>query len=157
MINPKLRYMKTIIVSSLLLIGLLLYSFISDNYKNDVEKAKKEITDTEKSFAQLCRKEGIETAFVTYASEDAVIHRNDKIIKGKTEIGTFYKGRNKKGTSLDWAPDFVDVSTSCDLGYTYGHYTFTSIDSLGKTTEIKGIFHTVWKRQKDGLWRFVWD
>ena len=46
---------------------------------------------------------------------------------------------------------------SRDLGYTYGHYTFSYIDSGGNKIENKGVFHTVWKRQSDGTWRFVWD
>ena len=58
---------------------------------------------------------------------------------------------------LKWKPDFVDVAASGDLGYTYGHYTYSYIDSTGKAAEDKGIFHTVWKRQPDGNWRFVWD
>jgi len=148
--------MRTIFIG--LLIGcLFLFSFIADHQKDDMERAKKEITDTEKDFAQLCKKEGIQTAFVTYAADDAVIHRDDKIVKGKEEIKAFYKNRSKNGSSLDWSPDFVDVSSSCDLGYTYGHYTFTSTDSIGHKKEYTGIFHTVWKKQKDGAWRFVWD
>jgi ketosteroid isomerase-like protein len=148
--------MKTI-AAVFFVLGLLLFAFASDDHKNDTENAKKEIMDTEQRFAQLCKKEGVEAAFVTYAADDAVIHRNDKILKGKVEIKAFYTNRFKKGSSLDWVPDFVDVSASCDLGYTYGHYTFTSVDSTGKTKESKGIFHTVWKKQKSGEWRFVWD
>lgn len=59
--------------------------------------------------------------------------------------------------SLQWDADFVDVSKSGELAYTYGKYTFTAIDSTGKTIDDKGIFHTVWKKQKDGKWKFVWD
>jgi ketosteroid isomerase-like protein len=59
--------------------------------------------------------------------------------------------------SLKWTPDFIDVAASCDLGYTYGKYTFAVTDSTGKVNESRGYFHTVWKKQKDGNWRFVWD
>ncbi len=30
-------------------------------------------------------------------------------------------------------------------------------DSIGNDIDNKGVFHTVWKRQADGEWRFVWD
>lgn len=43
-----------------------------------------------------------------------------------------------------------------DLGYTYGHYTYTTVDSTGKRIIYKGIFHSVWKK-RDGVWKFVWD
>ena len=59
--------------------------------------------------------------------------------------------------NLSWSPDFIDVSSSGDLGYTYGKYVFTYSDSIGNLLEDTGIFHTVWKRQADGLWKFVCD
>ena len=62
-----------------------------------------------------------------------------------------------ENVQLTWKADFVDVSASGDLGYTYGEYTYTYKDEAGNTLSEKGIFHTVWKRQKNGDWRFVWD
>jgi ketosteroid isomerase-like protein len=56
---------------------------------------------------------------------------------------------------LTWSPDFIDVSASGDMAYTYGKYNYTTTDSLGNVSEIEGIFHTVWKRQADGNWKFV--
>ena len=43
------------------------------------------------------------------------------------------------------------------MAYTYGEYEFTSLDTLGKSKVSKGIFHTVWKRQGDGTWKYVYD
>jgi len=43
------------------------------------------------------------------------------------------------------------------MAYTYGKYTMTIIDSAGESKVSNGIFHTVWKKQKDGSWKFVWD
>lgn len=36
-------------------------------------------------------------------------------------------------------------------------YTYSVTDSTGETKSSSGIFHTVWKRQADGTWKFVWD
>lgn len=130
----------------------------SCNTKPDIksmEKWKQEIRQTELDFAKMAKEEGIEKAFITYAAEDAVVMRNNELVKGLKNIEVFYKDKTSKG--LDWVPDFVDVSASGDLGYTYGHYTYSYIDSTGKAAENKGIFHTVWKKQSDGTWRFVWD
>jgi len=131
---------------------------ISCNTKPDeksIEKWKQEISEAELNFAKMAKEEGIEKAFTTYAAEDAVLMRSNKLIKGIKNIEEHYKNQTSKG--LDWAPDFVDVAASGDLGYTYGKYTYSYIDSTGNTAENKGIFHTVWKRQSDGTWRFVWD
>ena len=64
----------------------------------------------------------------------------------------------KSGTeTLSWKPDFIDVSDSGDMAYTYGKALYTYTDSLGVTKEYPALFHTVWKRQEDGSWKFVWD
>lgn len=59
--------------------------------------------------------------------------------------------------TLTWKPTFVDVSKSGDMAFTYGDFVFTYLDSLGNKKQNKGIFHTVWKRQNDSSWKFVWD
>jgi ketosteroid isomerase-like protein len=126
--------------------------------KGDIEAWMKEITDTEHAFAEMAKTEGIPKAFTTFAADDAVLLRNNSLIKGKEEFKASFAKRFSSGNvSLSWAPDFVDVSASGDLGYTYGKYVFTSTDSLGNSTSNEGIFHTVWKRQADGKWKFVWD
>ncbi len=144
---------------SRLIISVFLLVVISCNQKmDDVEKWKKEITDTELAFSAMAKTEGISKAFITYAAEDAVLLRNNKLIKGKEKLKANYEGNSAlQKASLTWAPDFVDVSSSGDLGYTYGRYVYTATDSVGNIQTNEGIFHTVWKRQADGSWKFVWD
>lgn len=120
-----------------------------------VETWKQEILDTELGFSDMAQKEGMNTAFLAFVADDAVLLRNDKLIKGKHNIQSYMKNSASKG--LSWKPDFVDVSSSGDLGYTYGEYTYTFQDSLGTDVTSKGIFHTIWKRQPDGSWKFAWD
>ena len=121
------------------------------------EKLKSELFAVEKEFCAMAQKEGVQKAFVYFAADSAVILRNSQLLKGKEAIRLQYASFPQKGSKLEWAPDFADVSASGDLGYTYGRYTLTSTDSIGHTTKNEGVFHTVWKRQPDGQWRFVWD
>ncbi|PKP29383.1 MAG: hypothetical protein CVU01_00240 [Bacteroidetes bacterium HGW-Bacteroidetes-18] len=127
--------------------------------KETIEKWKGEILETEKSFAKMTKEEGIQKAFLNYVAEDAVIMRNDNLVIGKSAINVYFKNQptKNKNVSLSWEPDFVEVAVSGDLGYTYGKYTYSFVDTDGKTVENKGIFHTVWKRQPNGTWKFVWD
>ena len=120
---------------------------------------KQEIFKTESDFARMALEKGIEPAFLAFAAEDAVLMRNNQIIRGRDEIREWFAKRpsNPSKTKLEWKPDFVEVSASGDLGYTYGAYILTAIDSTGAAQTQTGIFHTVWKRQADGTWRFVWD
>jgi ketosteroid isomerase-like protein len=142
---------------SVLLVWITACTPVSEDEK--LSQWKKEITETEKSFAELAKTEGIGKAFLAYAAEDAVLMRNNTLVKGKSEIAKQFEDQGTKGknVSLSWSPDFVDVSSSGDLGYTYGKFVYSSQDSLGQVNTIEGIFHTVWKRQPDGSWKFVWD
>lgn len=122
-----------------------------------MEKYKIEIFETEESFAKLAKEKGLKIAFLTYASDDAVLSRNGKLIKGKKEIGEYFDKQTLKNVRLEWTPDFVNVATSGDLGYTYGKFTFEATDETGTEIKSEGIFHTVWKRDSNGDWRYVWD
>lgn len=137
------------------LFGLLLFSCQEKVSEKTLERWKQEIINTESDFCDLAQKEGIKNAFLQYAAQDAVLQRNNQLIKGKDSIKDFMKNSTSKG--LSWKPDFVDVSKSGDLGYTYGRYKFVFQDSLGNRKSSEGIFHTVWKRQPDNSWKFVWD
>jgi ketosteroid isomerase-like protein len=136
---------------------LLLFS-CTQQKQGDIEIWKKEIVDTEHAFAAMAKTEGVAKAFVTFAADDAVLLRSNELIKGKEAIKASYGIRFfSEEAALTWSPDFVDVSSSGDLGYTYGKYSYTSSDSLGNAITNEGIFHTVWKRQSDNTWKFVWD
>ncbi len=141
------------------LLFLLFFSCTTEPDKESIEKWKQEIIETEKSFALMAEKEGISKAFLGYAAEDAVLMRNNKLVIGKQNLSSLFENQTSKpkDEKLSWKPDFVDVSASGDLAYTYGQYSYSYTDSTGATVESTGVFHTVWKRQADGSWRFVWD
>lgn len=154
----KLTSMKNIILM-FFPVYLLLISCSSPSNNGSTEQWKNEIFEAEQSFANMAREEGISKAFLTYAAEDAVLMRSDSLVIGKTDIRAYFEdhGSGTSNVSLTWKPDFVDVAASGDLGYTYGYYTLSYSDESGATMEKTGVFHTVWRRQSDGAWRFVWD
>ncbi len=124
-----------------------------------LDQWKKEIIEAERAFAAMAKAEGIPEAFLAYAADSAVLMRNNSLVIGKAQMAEFFQSQAGSSTemSLSWDPDFVDVSSSGDLGYTYGKFVFTRTDSTGVKQEGTGVFHTVWKRQQDGSWKFVWD
>lgn len=143
------------ILPALLSVTLLSCQQTGDK-KVSTDESKAQIKKAENDFETMAAQNGLAEAFSYYAASDAVLHR-DSLIRGKDEIRKFYQSKTAKNVSLKWSPDFIDVSASGDMGYTYGKYIFSYTDSTGKTVESKGIFHTVWKKQEDGSWKFVWD
>ena len=146
-------------VRLLILLVPVLFSCNTEPGKDKMERWKQEIADTELSFAEMAEEVGISEAFLSYAAEDAVLMRNNKLVIGKENLKVLFENQASKpqDEKLRWKPDFVDVSMSGDLGYTYGQFTYSYTDSTGTSIESTGVFHTVWKRQADGEWRFVWD
>jgi ketosteroid isomerase-like protein len=123
------------------------------------ETAIKEIKAAEKAFNDMAGSKGIKEAFVFFADKEVVIKRGkDSLIHGIEGVGHFYSGDFFRTATVTWAPDFTDASESGDLGYTYGKYEWLVKDAAGNTQEkATGIFHTVWKKQPDGSWKYVWD
>lgn len=147
-------------MTTVLYAGIVSLLFVACQSKPEdhSEKAKQEITEAEKNFDKMAAEKGIAEAFEFFADSNAVIKRgNDSIIQGKTGIRNFYSADFYKTASVTWSPDFVDASADGTMGYTYGKYHWQSKDSTGKISEARGIFHTVWKKQADGSWKYVWD
>ena len=136
---------------------LALLSLVLESQSQDSSIIKQIIT-VEKQFETELNTHGAAYAFEKFAGQDAVVKRqNDTLIKGAKEIGKFYSGDFFKTAKAYWKPDFVDISNDGTMAYTYGKYRWVATDKDGKVTEHRGVFHTVWKRQKDGSWKYVWD
>ena len=143
--------------ASILLIPVILL-FAGSVHSQNKEANKKEILQTEKAFEKMTSEKGIAEAFYHFADKNAVIKReNDTLISGNENIKTYYQKKVLKDATVNWTPDFIDVSASGDLGYTYGKFIWKIKGDDGKIVEYKGVFHTVWKRQKDNSWKYVWD
>ena len=134
---------------------IILLALVACQASPNLEQAAHEIREAEEAFAQSADKNGVSAAFNEFAAEDAVISRG-RIIKSREAIGKFYE-TTSKDVKLSWKADTVLVATSGDLGYTYGSYLYQAKDSLGGVIQSRGVFHSIWRKQKDGKWKFVWD
>lgn len=145
-------------MKKIFLLKLSLIMVFSCSSPVNKETVKKEIYNAEKSFEKMCAENSIAEAFYFFADDNAVIKRqNDTLITGKENIKNYYNNPTYKKALVSWTPDFIDVSGSGDMAYTYGKYLWKIWNEAGDTTEYRGVFHTVWKRQKDNSWKYVWD
>ncbi len=58
---------------------------------------------------------------------------------------------------LTWDPETAAVLESGNMGYTSGHYIDVATTADGKQAKFGGQYLTVWKKQKDGSWKVLWD
>jgi ketosteroid isomerase-like protein len=131
--------------------------FISCVKKADHEKVVDQIMDVEQQFNNYASEQGVEEAFLEFAADSAVLNRGGRIIKGKSAIRNYFENQPYSDVTLSWKPDAVNVSKDGSMAYTYGSFSFSAMDSLNNPVRANGIFHTVWERQQDGSWKYVYD
>ena len=116
------------------------------------KKNLKNILDNDKAFSEVSKLHGMKKAFIDYIDNDGILLRpNHSPILGAEAID-YLTQTNDSSFSLTWQPMGGDISSSGDLGFTYGMYTLILKDS-----SIKGTYVSIWKKQKDGKWKFVLD
>ena len=121
----------------------------------DAAKEKETLLEIDRNFSKLSADRGMVYAFTTYSADDVVKFRDGAFpIVGKQELIRSFQGVNDSIMLLTWEPVNADISSSGDLGYTYGNWKmhFSKPD-----TTLYGVYVTVWKKQVDGTWKVVLD
>ncbi len=140
------------------LITVLTISCNQEPATTDTTKWKEEIKKAETDFMQRCKEKSIAAAFEEFASENAIIKRgNDSLITGKEGIRNYYSAPHFKTATVQWGPDSIFVSGNGDMAWSYGKYAWVFRDSTGKQEQYTGVYQTIWQRQADGKWKYVWD
>ncbi|AQG78958.1 hypothetical protein AWR27_06235 [Spirosoma montaniterrae] len=122
------------------------------------QRAIDEIREADLNFSILSEKQGMAKAFTTYAADDA-IKLNDGAAPtiGFDSLRAQMARMPKTEAVLTWQVLKADAAQSGDLGYTFGQWLLSSKDDAGKVSSLEGVYVTVWKRQRNGQWRFVID
>jgi len=123
---------------------------------------EKELITTDTEFSNMSIKRGSLEAFYYFISDEGVCFSEEgSPPAGKETLRELLdKRKDKKGSSnvqLSWKPLFASVSSAGDLGYTLGKHTSILFKTPDKKPIRTGYYLTIWKKQPDGTWRFVFD
>src|SRR3954469_3849336 len=118
--------------------------------------ARTTLRSADSSFSDLSYRMGTGYAFSNTVSEDGVVFGTPDLRIGPRAIREGF-ALQSEASSLTWKPEFVAVSGSRDIGYTIGEYVSTGRGPSGAAVQRFGKYLTIWRRQKDGQWRFVAD
>ncbi|MBC7866668.1 MAG: hypothetical protein H7X88_03950 [Gloeobacteraceae cyanobacterium ES-bin-316] len=109
---------------------------------------------TDKAFSEMCVQKGMKAAFVEYIDSNGVLLKlNHLPILGADAIDYLIE-QDDTSYSLNWQPQNAFVSSSADLGYTYGVY---ALHPNNADTVLYGTYVSIWKKQGDSTWKFVLD
>ncbi|MFN3521363.1 MAG: nuclear transport factor 2 family protein [Phenylobacterium sp.] len=103
------------------------------------------VVAAERAFAADGLALGVKQSFLKHSTPDAILFAPEPV-----KAHDLYGARpDKPGPALVWWPVWAGLAESGDLGFTSGPATYD-----GKPS---GWYFTVWKRQADGGWKWVYD
>ena len=122
------------------------------------EKASPELLlQTDRDFSALSGKKGSVYAFHAYMADSGRVLPRSAEPMGRDIFAQMLSESGDHESRLTWEPLYADIAASGDLGYTHGRYLQIETGTDGKATETRGFYVTIWKRQPDGSWKFVFD
>lgn len=118
----------------------------------DVQAGRGQLLNIEREFSKASVDKGALKAYLSYAADEVrLLHEGKFPFIGRQAARTALEARAGK---MSWQPEGSDISSSLDLGYSYGAYDLKSAD--GKADE-QGYYVHIWKRYEDGKWRLVME
>lgn len=134
------------------LLFALVFSLFSctPNLKKASGNAASEVKAREIAFAKTMADRDFDT-FLTFISPEAVFFNGNEPLRGHEAISKawapFFEGEE---APFSWHPDVVEVLDSGSLALSSGPVKRPSGETAGR-------FNSVWRKDKDGQWRVVFD
>ncbi len=105
------------------------------------------VVAAERTFAADGYARGVKRSFLASMAPDAVLMTPDPVNARETFLAS--PDDDPTAPKLEWWPTWAGIAASGDLGFTTGPY------SVGGKR--RGHYFTVWKKQTDGQWKWVFD
>ncbi len=103
-------------------------------------------------FAALSEQKGLKEAFLENIDSNGVILRPDVLPIAGADAVDYIIALKDTGYTMLWKPSHAEVAASGELGYTYGVY---QIKPSLMDTVLYGTYVSIWKKERDGKWKFV--
>lgn len=106
------------------------------------------VVAAERAFAADGLALGIDRSFHKWSAPDAILIAGGQVLNARAA----YPGTtdlDPAAPTLVWWPNWAGVAKSGDMGFTTG--------GVERGGERRGHYFTIWKRQADGAWRWVYD
>lgn len=142
---------RTPLIAGSMCFALAISSFVFAQKESVRKQNRRALVQMERDFAKAAATKGTRDAFLEFLAEDGILFQPGPV-NGKK----FWTERQPRKGLLSWEPIFADVSRAGDLGYTTGPWEFRPNGADDQPAAF-GQYFTIWKRQSDGLWKFVLD
>lgn len=109
------------------------------------------LINAEKSFAAYAVAHNMKDAFLNFLDSTGIVFDKGRPVNGIE----WWSKKEARGGMLNWHPQFAEIATSGNLGYTTGPWTFQP--TLSDSVVARGQYSTVWHVDKNGEWKFLVD
>lgn len=125
---------------------------LSCNEKKELKEppSTQDMISADLAFSDMCYQVGMKKAFLQFIDDEGTLLRPDHLPIVGAEAINYISFLSDTSYKLSWKPDHAEISTSGELGYTYGTFKLQLPD-----TTLTGTYVNIWKKEKDGEWKFV--
>jgi ketosteroid isomerase-like protein len=150
-----------ILIVIIIAIILILRNTGNENKKQNpvqIKKYTQSLIDVDRNFYKVSAQKGLGRAFIDFADDSVIIMRDKEFpIIGKNNLYKHYLNHEGDIKPLYWDPVKAESAPDGLLGYTFGKWEYQDVDKDGKKITEYGNYLTVWKKEKDGSWKYVYD
>ena len=120
------------------------------------EEVKQELLKADRDFNRATQEHRLD-GWMEYMDENGVVARGKPVV-GKEAVRAALKDEwDDPNYQLTWEPDDAYALTGNKTGYTRGHWVLTAKDKDGNPLRMTGQYLTIWRQNKEGQWKIIWD
>jgi ketosteroid isomerase-like protein len=124
----------------------------------DMDPGAKALAKVDDEWSKSAATKDAERVASFYAEDAMVYPPNAAAVTGRAAAKTVWASLFADSTfRLAWTTVHAAVAKGGDMGYTAGTYEDSWTGPDGKLMNEKGKYVCVWKKQKDGLWKAIFD
>jgi len=144
------NHIKEFTLSRLTFLVVMVWSVFPSIALGQVDSVTAIVEAREIAFAQTMADRDPD-AFLTFISTEAIFFSRNGPLRGRNAIAEgwapFFEGDT---APFSWYPDTVEVLASGGLALSSGPVRDSTGEEIGR-------FNTIWRKDKDGQWRVVFD
>jgi ketosteroid isomerase-like protein len=157
------RNRQVLVILIVIIIAIILISRNAGDEgikKNPLQMGKyiQSLIDVDRNFYKISAQKGLGRAFIDFANDSVILMRDKEFpIIGKVDLSKHYLNHEGDIKPLYWDPVKAESAPDGQLGYTFGKWEYQDIDKDGKKITLYGNYITIWKKEKDGSWKYEID
>jgi ketosteroid isomerase-like protein len=115
------------------------------------------LMEADTAFDQDTAAHGLD-GWMNWFAEDARIETGKDVLVGKAALRAFYSRMfAAREFHIHWWPVQAEISADGTLGFTFGRAAVSWRDEKGEVHRSESRYTTLWRRQKDGAYKVVFD